>query len=244
MANIPNKPDVRPQGWVNGITKLNQNNLTAGINRNVTNLKVAIDGLIDALGGEGHEAPISLDGFMNFFGTVESPEDLPPLEDCLVGDAYFVGETDPYDVYVVTWEERGIKQWSNIGTVAQGCDSVDMDFSLDSTNPVANQKVTATVGEGEALTDANRASIVLKGLPFKYEGRRYTFVSSDGATTKYSSTDTSPVASGRNVVRTYLLYFAITDPIDPCRIVGNEYHEAGDDLSLLSASDVDAMWGS
>ena len=53
MPNIPNKPATRNQPWINGVTKLNQTNLGNGVNSNVTTLKGAIDGLIDALGGAG-----------------------------------------------------------------------------------------------------------------------------------------------------------------------------------------------
>lgn len=57
MPNIPSKPIVQNQEWINGETKLNQTNLTAGVNNNITNLKTSVDGLIDALGGPGAAAP-------------------------------------------------------------------------------------------------------------------------------------------------------------------------------------------
>lgn len=53
MANIPQKPVVNNQQWINGQTKLNSTNLTSGVNQNFTNLKTAVDGIIDALGGAG-----------------------------------------------------------------------------------------------------------------------------------------------------------------------------------------------
>ena len=57
MANIPQKPVVNNQQWINGQTKLNSRNLTSGVNENITNLKTAVDGIIDALGGPGAEPP-------------------------------------------------------------------------------------------------------------------------------------------------------------------------------------------
>ena len=57
MPNIPSKPVIQNQEWINGETKLNQTNLTAGVNTNITNLKTAVDGVIDALGGPGAAAP-------------------------------------------------------------------------------------------------------------------------------------------------------------------------------------------
>ena len=53
MGNIPSKPVVVNQEWTNGVTKLNQTNLTSGVNQNITNIKTAVDGIIDALGGPG-----------------------------------------------------------------------------------------------------------------------------------------------------------------------------------------------
>ena len=53
MANVPSKPTVQNQEWINGETKLNQTNLTNGVNQNITNLKTAVDGVIDAMGGPG-----------------------------------------------------------------------------------------------------------------------------------------------------------------------------------------------
>lgn len=52
MSSIPTKPVVQNQEWINGETKLNQTNLTSGVNQNITNLKTAVDGLIDVLNGE------------------------------------------------------------------------------------------------------------------------------------------------------------------------------------------------
>ena len=53
MGKIPSKPVVTNQPWINGVTKLNQVNLTRGINQNISNIKTAVDGVIDALGGPG-----------------------------------------------------------------------------------------------------------------------------------------------------------------------------------------------
>ena len=49
MPNIPSKPVINIQPWINGQTKLNQLNLTRGVNSNVTSLKDAVDGVIDVL---------------------------------------------------------------------------------------------------------------------------------------------------------------------------------------------------
>ena len=53
MANLPQKPDVRKTEWVNGRTRLNHTNLTAGVNSNLDALKTAVDGVIDVLGPNG-----------------------------------------------------------------------------------------------------------------------------------------------------------------------------------------------
>jgi len=49
MPSIPSKPEITIQPWVNGQTKLNQSNLTRGVNSNVSSLKGAVDGVIDVL---------------------------------------------------------------------------------------------------------------------------------------------------------------------------------------------------
>lgn len=50
MANLPDKPTIYTIPWINGQTKLNSANLTSGVNNNLTNLKTAVDGIIDSFG--------------------------------------------------------------------------------------------------------------------------------------------------------------------------------------------------
>lgn len=56
---IPFKPEIHNQEWINGETKLNQTNLTSGVNQNINNLKTAVDALIDAAGGSGSGGKIA-----------------------------------------------------------------------------------------------------------------------------------------------------------------------------------------
>jgi len=58
MPNIPSKPSVALQEWIDEQTPLDHDNLTNGVNQNITNLKTAVDGLIDALGGENTAPPL------------------------------------------------------------------------------------------------------------------------------------------------------------------------------------------
>ena len=62
---IPFKPEIHNQEWVNGETKLNQTNLTSGVNQNINNLKTAVDALIDAAGGSGSGGKIAKIYFTN-----------------------------------------------------------------------------------------------------------------------------------------------------------------------------------
>jgi len=77
MANIPSKPTVTLQEWIDEQTPLDHDNLTGGINGNLSTLKTAVDGLIDALGGAGSEPP---EGIFYISGELipESPDD--PVE--------------------------------------------------------------------------------------------------------------------------------------------------------------------
>jgi len=49
MANTPIKPAVTLQDWTTGQTRLNSANLTGGINTNLSNIKTAVDGVIDCI---------------------------------------------------------------------------------------------------------------------------------------------------------------------------------------------------
>lgn len=53
MGSLPNKPVNADLTWTNGETVLNSENFTGGINTNIDNVRIALEGTIDALGGPG-----------------------------------------------------------------------------------------------------------------------------------------------------------------------------------------------
>ena len=53
MANLPSYPQISIKSWINGVTKLNHINMTAGINANLSALHNVVNSIIDALGGPG-----------------------------------------------------------------------------------------------------------------------------------------------------------------------------------------------
>lgn len=107
MANIPQKPVVNNQQWINGQTKLNSRNLTSGVNQNITNLKTVVDGIIDALGGAGSNPISDLQGDIadletakadkeNTYSKIETEALLAGKQDALVFDSTPTsGSTNP-----------------------------------------------------------------------------------------------------------------------------------------------------
>lgn len=143
MANIPSKPEITKIQWINGQTKLNQTNLTSGVNNNLDSLKAAVDGIIDALGGAGTEpaSDKTLDqaSIAAYDPSVTYSKGTLVLHDGKYYRAQQNGVTGTWDA----------SKWSLLAMSTP----VDSDLDPDSTNPVQNAIVTAHMLGVEAAVE-------------------------------------------------------------------------------------------
>ena len=149
MANIPQKPVIENQIWINGQTKLNQTNLTNGVNQNITNLKTAVDGIIDALGGPGGES------------ASDKTLDQTSISDYNPATTYTQGQVVIHDGKYYRAKENGVTGTWDVTKWSQIALSTPVDSALDedSTNPVQNAAVTAKVNEVEGRLDTAESNV-------------------------------------------------------------------------------------
>lgn len=141
MGNIPSKPVITNQQWINGVTKLNQTNLTNGVNQNITNLKTAVDGIIDALGGPGGES------------ASDKTLDQTSISAYDPATTYSQGQVVIHDGKYYRAKENGVTGTWNAAKWSQIALSTPVDPALDkdSTNPVQNAVVTAELAKKTPL---------------------------------------------------------------------------------------------
>lgn len=148
MANIPQKPVIANQVWINGQTKLNQTNLTNGVNQNITNLKTAVDGIIDALGGPGGES------------ASDKTLDQTSISAYDPATTYSQGQVVIQDGKYYRAKENGVTgtwdaaKWSQIALSTP----VDSALDEDSTNPVQNKVVTVAINDLDGRLDIAESS--------------------------------------------------------------------------------------
>ena len=95
-------------------------------------------------GPQGEQGPIGLTGpkgdtggLVNILGTVATAEELPSVSTVNDTDAYLVGSTDPYDIYVIIHQPN--KQWFNIGTTGTTFSIVNLSVPEGTTSGTLSQ---------------------------------------------------------------------------------------------------------
>ena len=95
-------------------------------------------------GPQGEQGPIGLTGpkgdtggLVNILGVVATAEELPAVSTVNDTDAYLVGSTNPYDIYVVIHQPN--KQWFNIGTTGSTFSIVNLSVPEGTTSGTLSQ---------------------------------------------------------------------------------------------------------
>ena len=117
-------------------------------------------------GPQGEQGPIGLTGpkgdtggLVNILGVVATAEDLPAVSTVNDTDAYLVGSTDPYDIYVVIHQPN--KQWFNIGTTGSTFSIVNLSVPEGTTSGTLSQ------GDYNTLQESAQNMIYLNGKYYR-----------------------------------------------------------------------------
>ena len=117
-------------------------------------------------GPQGEQGPIGLTGpkgdtggLVNILGVVATAEELPAVSTVNDTDAYLVGSTDPYDIYVVIHQPN--KQWFNIGTTGSTFSIVNLSVPEGTTSGTLSQ------GDYNTLQESAQNMIYLNGKYYR-----------------------------------------------------------------------------
>ena len=117
-------------------------------------------------GPQGEQGPIGLTGpkgdtggLVNILGVVATAEELPSVSTVNDTDAYLVGSTDPYDIYVVIHQPN--KQWFNIGTTGSTFSIVNLSVPEGTTSGTLSQ------GDYNTLQESAQNMIYLNGKYYR-----------------------------------------------------------------------------
>ena len=117
-------------------------------------------------GPQGEQGPQGLTGpkgdtggLVNILGVVETAEQLPAVSTVNDTDAYLVGSTDPYDIYVIIHQPN--KQWFNIGTTGSTFSIVNLSVPEGSTSGTLSQ------GDYNTLQESAQNMIYVNGKYYR-----------------------------------------------------------------------------
>ena len=117
-------------------------------------------------GPQGEQGPIGLTGpkgdtggLVNILGVVATAEELPSVSTVNDTDAYLVGSTDPYDIYVVIHQPN--KQWFNIGTTGSTFSIVNLSVPEGTTSGTLSQ------GDYNTLQESAQNMIYINGKYYR-----------------------------------------------------------------------------
>ena len=117
-------------------------------------------------GPQGEQGPIGLTGpkgdtggLVNILGVVATAEELPSVSIVNDTDAYLVGSTDPYDIYVIIHQPN--KQWFNIGTTGSTFSIVNLSVPEGTTSGTLSQ------GDYNTLQESAQNMIYLNGKYYR-----------------------------------------------------------------------------
>ena len=117
-------------------------------------------------GPQGEQGPIGLTGpkgdtggLVNILGVVATAEELPSVSTVNDTDAYLVGSTDPYDIYVIIHQPN--KQWFNIGTTGSTFSIVNLSVPEGTTSGTLSQ------GDYNTLQESAQNMIYLNGKYYR-----------------------------------------------------------------------------
>ena len=117
-------------------------------------------------GPQGEQGPIGLTGpkgdtggLVNILGVVSTAEELPSVSTVNDTDAYLVGSTNPYDIYVVIHQPN--KQWFNIGTTGSTFSIVNLSVPEGTTSGTLSQ------GDYNTLQESAQNMIYLNGKYYR-----------------------------------------------------------------------------
>ena len=117
-------------------------------------------------GPQGEQGPIGLTGpkgdtggLVNILGVVATAEELPSVSTVNDTDAYLVGSTNPYDIYVIIHQPN--KQWFNIGTTGSTFSIVNLSVPEGTTSGTLSQ------GDYNTLQESAQNMIYLNGKYYR-----------------------------------------------------------------------------
>ena len=117
-------------------------------------------------GPQGEQGPIGLTGpkgdtggLVNILGVVATAEELPAVSTVNDTDAYLVGSTNPYDIYVIIHQPN--KQWFNIGTTGSTFSIVNLSVPEGTTSGTLSQ------GDYNTLQESAQNMIYLNGKYYR-----------------------------------------------------------------------------
>ena len=123
-------------------------------------------GAIGPQGPQGEQGPIGLTGpkgdtggLVNILGVVATAEELPSVSTVNDTDAYLVGSTNPYDIYVVIHQPN--KQWFNIGTTGSTFSIVNLSVPEGTTSGTLSQ------GDYNTLQESAQNMIYINGKYYR-----------------------------------------------------------------------------